>query len=89
MPRRYSEKERKLFKFFKLEHLMAVASVPVMHTYRAAMEQAFLDEMTGPEVESIRRCMQAFNRGHPYRNTDEWENLIEFTDDSILVLAKG
>jgi len=88
MIRDYSKRERELLKFFGVAKMIEARSMPVMAVYRSAMEQAFLDDMQGPEVESLRRCMRALQKGEPYRNTPEWDELIKFSDDPVLIVSR-
>jgi len=73
----YSEKEIKLFTFFGygdiLDHLIA----PVI--YRMCVEKAFIDNMIGPEVDSLRRCVKSLYNCKVYRMTPEWDSMIEFS----------
>lgn len=39
--------------------------------------QAFIDDVKGPAVESLRRCMKSIRDCNPYRNTPEYEQLIQ------------
>jgi hypothetical protein len=36
----------------------------------------FLENKSGPAVDSIRRCLIALKKSNPYRLTEEYENLI-------------
>lgn len=46
--------------------------------YRMCVEKAFMDNMTGPHVEALRRAYKALNSCKVYRRTEEFESLIEF-----------
>lgn len=76
----YSEKEIKLLLFFGLEKLLderdGFITPPTL--YRMAVEKAFIDNLQGPEVESLRRCYKALIKSEIYRGTFEWDNLIQF-----------
>lgn len=39
--------------------------------------EAFLENKTGPAVESLRRCLKAFHAGKIYRMTPEFDELIQ------------
>lgn len=77
----YSEKELKLFEFFGVSHLLksSVSLAPVV--YRAMVEKAFMDDIKGPEVESLRRCYNALMKCTVYRMTKDWDALIEFSNE--------
>jgi hypothetical protein len=39
--------------------------------------EAFIKNMKGPAVDSLRRCLKALDAGKIYRKTVEYDNLIE------------
>lgn len=70
----YSDKEEKLIAYFEYSSIMENISPITM--YRMMMEKAFIDGMTGPEVEAVRRCNKALRDCTVYRNTRAWDMLI-------------
>jgi hypothetical protein len=40
-------------------------------------KEAFIEDMKGPAVDSLRRCLKAFNKGKVYRMTPEFDDLIQ------------
>jgi len=77
MPNRgtdYSEKEIKLIETFGYGDLLSV-NAPSL--YRMMAEKAFIADMKGPHVESLRRCMKAIQECKIYRLTKEWDDLIQ------------
>jgi len=77
----YSEKEKLLFKYFSLDHLMVQLNPITL--YRMAGERAFLDKMEGPEVDSLRRCIIASNNCSVYRVSPEWDAMIELSESGV------
>lgn len=75
----YSDAEWKLVKFFGMENVAWTIDSPIT-VYRMMGEKAFLADMKGPEVEALRRCIHAINNCTIYRNTHEWDALINLTD---------
>lgn len=73
----YSEQELKLITFFGYEYAINDWSVSEMYNQMAF--QAFVNDMKGKEIESLRRCCKAF---YPEtfipRKTKEFDDLIEF-----------
>lgn len=83
----YSKKEIMLFKYFGCDYLTKSESVDAHFIYRNMCINAFMnEEIECPETESLRRCMRAFDKsfepGGFGRLTDEWDDLIEFSDDT-------
>lgn len=74
---RYSQKEIALIKFFSYEELINNESIEPPVLYKMMMEAAFIFEYKGKAVDSLRRCIKAFNDCKVYRNTEEWDDLIE------------
>jgi hypothetical protein len=74
---KYSDKEIKLIKHFGFEHLINTDSIVAPTLYRMMAEKAFLDAEEGLYAQSLRRCIIAFNTGSVFRNTPEWDKLIE------------
>ena len=77
----YSDKEIELFTFFGIADLVN-CSMPVC-LYRMCVEKAFVNELSGPYVDSLRRCYKALTERTCFRGTPEWDNLIQLkiTDD--------
>jgi predicted RNase H-like nuclease len=72
-----SEKELKLFKHFEVMDMLG-CSISIPSIYRVIAEEAFVKNLKGPEVESIRRCLKALYKGDIRRMTPEWDALICF-----------
>jgi hypothetical protein len=70
----YSEKEKQLIKAFGYENLLTVVA-PTL--YRMMVEKAFINDMKGPHVESLRRCAKALQECKIYRLTKEWDDMIQ------------
>ena len=70
----YSTKEIQLFKYFDVDtnHFTPPTA------YRLAVETAFVNDMHGPEVQSLRRCARALRDTKVYRLTKEWDQMIWF-----------
>lgn len=74
---KYSEKEIKLFNSLGYNDLVAYMEPCVL--YRVAVEKAFLDNLSGPNIEALRRAGKVLlNTGKPFRLTPEFESLLEF-----------
>lgn len=39
--------------------------------------ECFVNNKTGPAVDSLRKCLNACSKFYPYRMTDEYDKLIE------------
>lgn len=72
----YSMKEAKLMEAFSMKHLCDIIDVPPS-LFRICVEQAFINNMQGEAVESLRRIYKACINCNPYRLTPEFEALIE------------
>lgn len=74
----YSEAEIKLFNSLNLEHMLN-APVNPMAVYRFAVEESFLNNLSGPNIYALRRgaCM-LFREHKLYRKTKEFDDLISF-----------
>jgi len=70
----YSRTEDKLIEWFGFSYIKNHTEPIVM--YRIMVEKAFRDNMKGDAVKSLRRCMHAFIKGSPNRNTIEWDKMI-------------
>ncbi len=73
----YSEKELKL-----IEQLgyMDLPSVKPIVLYRIMAMNLFKQNETGVLVDSVRRCLNAIDKGAPYRLTEEFDELIVLDD---------
>lgn len=81
--RMYSEKEVKLFTFFNMEQfLRGWSGVYPPQLYSMAALKAFEKNLKGPEVESLRRCIKALTEASVYRETKEWDDMIEFSENT-------
>lgn len=73
---KYSEKEIKLFNSLGYNDLLAHIEPYVL--YRMAVEKVFLDNLSGPNIEALRRAAKSMLvDGKPYRFTPEFEKCIE------------
>jgi hypothetical protein len=76
----YSDKEMKLFSYFGFGCLAdrgddSCITAPVI--YRMCVEKAFLNNMQGEAVESLRRCFSALVGSKVFRMTPEWDEMID------------
>jgi|WetSurMetagenome_2_1015567.scaffolds.fasta_scaffold30780_4 hypothetical protein len=71
----FSDKERAMFNAlgFDNSYLDAVG----MHAYWQAVGDCFGNASTGKAVDSLRRCYKAICDCNPYRQTPEFEALIQ------------
>lgn len=75
----YSEKEIQMFAALGLRALLDT-SITVVQLYKMAVDEAFIENLQGPAVESLRRTYGAMAKCHPYRQTKEWDDLISLED---------
>jgi len=76
----YSEAEIKLFNSLNLEHMLN-APVNPMAVYRFAVEEAFLNNLSGPNIDALRRGVTVLVRdteSKVFRKTKEFDDLISF-----------
>lgn len=73
----YSKKEKELIEYFGYEKFLDDKYLPPPKLYQFMVEHAFCENMSGPAVESLRRCYKALCGCTVYRGTKEWDNLIE------------
>lgn len=75
---RYSDKEVELFQSFKSEEFdpELVMDTSPFHAYNTLFAHCFRQNLTGPNVESARRCALAWAKGKLNRMTPEWDSLI-------------
>jgi hypothetical protein len=71
----FSDKERDLFVFFGLSNL--IDYIEPVTLYQMCVEKAFLDDIQGPYVDSLRRCYKALRNCSVYRMTQEWDEMIQ------------
>ena len=72
----YTEGELKLIRqFIPLSFLSC--GTP-MTTYKMCVEKAFIENMSGPHVEALRRAYRALILCEAYRHTSEFEALVQF-----------
>lgn len=71
-----SKNEKKLFDSLGVGHLCG--KVDTIKLYYMAMEKVFVADMSGEDVDALRRAIHAINICSPHRGTDEFENLINF-----------
>jgi hypothetical protein len=48
--------------------------------------KCFIADSQSIEVDSLRRCLKAIDNCNPYRGTEEYENLIEFSPEAWAAL---
>lgn len=75
----FSDREIKILEFFGLEKAACCVDPPTL--FAMAAEKAFVFNMLGAEVESLRRMMNALWDGSIFRGTKEWEDLIILDED--------
>jgi hypothetical protein len=80
---RYSLQEIKLFTALGFDYLIEVTSIEPPTLYRMAAEQAFLNNVSGPAIEALRRGLTAITKCQYYRMTPEFEALISFTEGEM------
>lgn len=71
----YSDKELELFKVFKFDYLTK-HDIAAPAIYRILVEHCFINNLSGPAVESVRRTAKALSNMSPYRMTKEFDDLI-------------
>lgn len=82
MKRFYSEKEFEMIKACSphwaslIEKGVSITSVPPTVLECVVME-VFLENKTGPAVDSLRRCVNSIKNCSPYRMTPEYDALIQ------------
>lgn len=77
MKPRYSEKELNLFEALGFEYRMYDHVEPSV-MYRMLVEHCFMKNIQGEPAESVRKCINAFWEGYPFRLTKEFDNLIVY-----------
>jgi hypothetical protein len=75
----YSDKEKALFSVFGYSDVLRLCiSAPII--YRMCVEKAFIDNMQGKTVESLRRCYKALQSMSVIRLTEQWDEMIKLDD---------
>jgi len=77
-------KEDLLIEYFGMGHLIRV--VPIINILQMIGRDCFIENRQGVEVDSLRRCLKAIDNCSPYRRTEEYENLIEFSPQAWAAL---
>jgi hypothetical protein len=72
-----SENESRLFRELGFGYLLDRINDPVA-LYKIVMEKLFIDNVRGPAVEAFRRGCRALYACKPYRQTPEFDKLLEF-----------
>lgn len=73
----YSEKEIEMFNALGLSDKIKFFAENPVQLYNLAVERCFVNNLTGVNVESLRRCVIALNKCKVYRGTQEWDDLID------------
>jgi hypothetical protein len=73
----YSQKEIDLIRYFGYDDLIHDNNISAPTIYRMMVEKAFLCDLRGKPVESLRRCQRTLNSCFIYRLTPEWDAMIE------------
>lgn len=53
--------------------------LPMTSKLQLAMQKAFLENLQGPNIDALRRCITALKNGSPYRGTVAYEALAIFS----------
>lgn len=77
----YSEKEVKMFTALGFEELLERLQDEPVTMYRIVSEEAFIKDLRGPLVDSLRRCLSALRTCSMYRMTDEFDALIQLGEE--------
>ena len=72
----YSDKEISMFKYFGVDNLIGDKYIGAISIYKVCVEKAFCEDLKGPYVDSLRRCMNALNSFQCNRMTSEFDKLI-------------
>ena len=54
-----------------------VGHIGPIQLYEMMAKRVFIENLSGSEVESLRRCVKAIHYGTIYRHTQEWDELIK------------
>lgn len=73
---KYSINEHKLFDSFNVNY----HNYPMnpMEVYRSLVQHIFINNLSGPNVEAVRRAFIAMQNLTAFRGTEEFEKLITF-----------
>lgn len=71
----YTENEIKLISSFDYGHLL---NIEPHFLYKMCVDKAFINNMTGPNVEALLRGYAAMHTGRVYRHTQQFEDLISY-----------
>jgi hypothetical protein len=71
-----SQAEFAMFAELGFSHLFHT-NIAIMAFYEIVVRDAFINNKTGPAVESLRRCAAAIEHCSPYRRTPEFDALIQ------------
>jgi hypothetical protein len=73
----YTEKEIELFNSINPYYIKICAEIPPPRLYEILTVEAFCKNLQGNNINSLRKCMSALKDSTVYRNTKEWDNLIQ------------
>lgn len=73
---KYSKKELELFRAFNVSPNI-IKELHHWEIHNLLMHRCFLNNLKGPHVDSLRRCMKALDGNGPYRMTKEYDELIQ------------
>lgn len=76
--KKYSDQEIKLFSSLGYENIIGLNSIEPIVLYRMAAEEVFIKNISGPNVDALRRGLKAIVYCECHRNTWEFENLISY-----------
>lgn len=80
-PNSYSDKEFEMIKSISPHWAKLISETKVDFCPPTVLDlvarEAFLENKTGPAVDSLRRCLKAFHAGKIYRMTTEFDELIQ------------
>lgn len=80
-PNSYSDKEFAMIKAVSPYWAKLISESKVDFCPPTVLEivakEAFLEDMKGPAVDSLRRCLKAYTKGKVYRITSEFDELIQ------------
>lgn len=77
-----SDKELLMFVYFGIQ-LGMIRYLSISDMYQIMVNDAFMKNMEGPAVESLRRCFSAFRNCTTFRETPEFDDLIRMSDEEL------
>jgi hypothetical protein len=80
-PGYYSDAEMAMFKALGVEGWPL--NLTVNDLYPAIIQKVWMERMTGPAVESLRRCVDAFQNETPKRLTPEFDALVQLETTEV------